>query len=151
MTTLTVPQHNLYCSLLGTGGIKPNASTMGADQFNISYSQDRKELASFFNWFHWSVNLGSLVAYVFVAYICQNGLPFLGGKRWGFFVGYLIPLTMMAVGIVVFLLGSKRYKAEGKPQGSAVAEVLKIVYEAVWIRRGQPTGKADSPIDEYEA
>eukprot|EP00981_Chlorochromonas_danica_P006086 scaffold1282_cov195-Ochromonas_danica.AAC.5 len=51
---------------------------------------------------------------------------------------------MMLVGIFIFLLGSKRYKAEGKPQGSAVAEVLKIVYEAVWIRRGQPTDRAKS-------
>eukprot|EP00981_Chlorochromonas_danica_P011457 scaffold4013_cov192-Ochromonas_danica.AAC.2 len=134
----------IYIIALGTGGIKPNVSTMGADQFNIRYSQDRKELASFFNWFYWSINLGSLIAYTLVAYICQYGLPFLGGERWGFFVGYLIPLIMMAMGIFVFLLGSKRYKAEGKPQGSAVAEVLKIVYEAVWIRRGQPTDRAKS-------
>ncbi len=36
--------------LAGTGGIKPNVSTMGADQFDDRYSRDRKEKGSFFNW-----------------------------------------------------------------------------------------------------
>jgi peptide/histidine transporter 3/4 len=40
----------IYIIALGTGGIKPNVSTMGADQFDDRYSQDRKEKESFFNW-----------------------------------------------------------------------------------------------------
>ncbi len=35
---------------LGTGGIKPNVSAFGADQFNEADPQDRKEKESFFNW-----------------------------------------------------------------------------------------------------
>ncbi|RYY82569.1 hypothetical protein EON63_13035 [archaeon] len=120
-------------SYVGTGGIKPNVCTMGADQFDDRYTQDRKEKESFFNWlvliavvnnyyiychkphtayfirhtpytsnrfylyrrFYWSINLGSLISYTLVAYICQYGLPFLGGEKWGFFVGYCIPAIMM--------------------------------------------------------
>lgn len=85
----------IYIIALGTGGIKPNVSTMGADQFDDRYSQDRKEKASFFNWFYWSVNLGSILSYSFVAYICQFGIPSLGGKRWGFVVGFSIPAIAM--------------------------------------------------------
>jgi len=40
----------IYIVAIGTGGIKPNVSTMGADQFDDRYSQDRKEKESFFNW-----------------------------------------------------------------------------------------------------
>lgn len=40
----------IYIVAIGTGGIKPNVSTMGADQFDDRYSQDRKEKGSFFNW-----------------------------------------------------------------------------------------------------
>jgi dipeptide/tripeptide permease len=40
----------IYLVALGTGGIKPNVSTMGADQFDDRYSKDRKEKESFFNW-----------------------------------------------------------------------------------------------------
>jgi hypothetical protein len=41
------------------------------------------------------VNLGSLISYTVVAYICQYGIPDLGGEDWGFFVGYLIPAIAM--------------------------------------------------------
>lgn len=85
----------IYIIALGTGGIKPNVSTMGADQFDLRYSRDRKEKESFFNWFYWSINLGSMISYTVVAYICQYGLPGLGGQKWGFFVGYTIPAIAM--------------------------------------------------------
>lgn len=41
----------IYIVSLGTGGIKPNVSTLGADQFDERYSADRKEKESFFNWY----------------------------------------------------------------------------------------------------
>ena len=85
----------IYIVALGTGGIKPNVSTMGADQFDLRYSRDRKEKESFFNWFYWSINLGSMISYTVVAYICQYGIPDLGGQKWGFFVGYTIPAIAM--------------------------------------------------------
>jgi peptide/histidine transporter 3/4 len=40
----------IYIVSLGTGGIKPNVSTLGADQFDERYAADRKEKESFFNW-----------------------------------------------------------------------------------------------------
>ena len=48
------------------------------------------------NRFYWSINLGALISYTLVAYICQYGAgPDLGGEEWGFFVGYTIPSIMM--------------------------------------------------------
>ena len=43
------------------GGIKPCVSTFGADQFDEDDPRDRREKASFFNWFYWSINIGALV------------------------------------------------------------------------------------------
>jgi peptide/histidine transporter 3/4 len=40
----------IYIIALGTGGIKPNVSTLGADQFDENFEQDRIEKAKFFNW-----------------------------------------------------------------------------------------------------
>ncbi|CAN0170288.1 unnamed protein product, partial [Discosporangium mesarthrocarpum] len=46
--------------------------------------------------FYWSINLGARVSYTLVSYVCQYGLPFLGGQDWGFMVGYSIPCVAMA-------------------------------------------------------
>ena len=126
----------MYTIAMGAGGIKPNVSTMGADQFDPHYEQDQKEAAQFFSYFYWSINLGALVAYSLVAYICQYGLPFLGGQKWGFFVGYLIPTVMMAAGVLIFISGSKRYK-HVKPRGSMLSMAVGILYEALVTRRGE--------------
>jgi solute carrier family 15 (peptide/histidine transporter), member 3/4 len=124
----------IYVVALGTGGIKPNVSTLGADQFNELYSQDRKEKESFFNWFYWSINLGALLSYTIVSYICQYGLSGLGGEDYSFIVGYSIPTMMMGMAILVFLSGTRRYTV-AEPQGSVLITATKIVYEAVWKKR----------------
>lgn len=124
----------MYTVALGAGGIKPNVSTMGADQFDLKIAQDKEEADKFFSYFYWSINLGALIAYSVVAYICQYGIPFLGGPDWGFFVGYLIPTAMMGVGIMIFMSGTKRYK-KNKPQGSMLSTVGKILVEAAYTRR----------------
>jgi solute carrier family 15 (peptide/histidine transporter), member 3/4 len=119
----------MYLIALAAGGIKPNVSTMGADQFDVRYQQDEKEAAQFFSYFYWSINLGALGAYTIVAYICQYGLPGLGGENWGFFVGYLIPTVMMCIGVMIFVYGSPRYK-KNPPNGSMLSIAAGIVYES---------------------
>ena len=137
----------IYMVGIGTGGIKPNVSTMGADQFDDRYSQDRKEKESFFNWFYWSINLGALVAYLGIAYICQYGITGLGGEEWGFFIGYTIPAIAMALAICIFLIGTPKYTIN-KPQGSILARSFNILKEALWKRRGIDTGTAHV-LDRY--
>mmetsp|Transcript_14339 Transcript_14339/g.21483 ORF Transcript_14339/g.21483 Transcript_14339/m.21483 type:complete len:625 (-) Transcript_14339:227-2101(-) len=127
----------MYIIALAAGGIKPNVSTMGADQFDIRYKQDEKEAGQFFSYFYWSINLGALGAYTLVAYICQYGLPGLGGEPWGFFVGYLIPTVMMAIGIAIFIYGSPRYK-KNPPHGSMISIASGILYEG-WTRPALPS------------
>ena len=40
----------LYIIALGTGGIKPNVSTLGADQFDDRIEEEKEAKASFFSW-----------------------------------------------------------------------------------------------------
>ena len=108
---------SIYIIAIGTGGIKPNVSTLGADQFDESNEEEKKEKESFFNWFYWSINLGALVAYTVVASICQYGITSLGGPSWAFFDGYLIPTIAMFFAIVIFIIGASKYKI-AKPSGS---------------------------------
>jgi peptide/histidine transporter 3/4 len=41
----------LYIIAIGTGGIKPNVCTLGADQFDDSNKQDAREKESYFSWY----------------------------------------------------------------------------------------------------
>ena len=119
----------MYIIAIGTGGIKPNVSTLGADQFDIRYKQDRKEKQSYFNYFYWSINLGALLSYTIIAYICQYGISFLGGQNYGFLIGYSIPTIMMFIAIIVFISGSSRYKIV-KVNNNMINLMINIMYYA---------------------
>ena len=71
-----------------------------------------------------AINLGAFIAYTTVSYICQYGIPQLGGEDWGFFVGYMIPMITMALAIIIFYAGTSKYKRT-EPQGSAVEKFVK--------------------------
>eukprot|EP00602_Paraphysomonas_sp_CaronLab_P012061 CAMPEP_0185040878 /NCGR_PEP_ID=MMETSP1103-20130426/39487_1 /TAXON_ID=36769 /ORGANISM="Paraphysomonas bandaiensis, Strain Caron Lab Isolate" /LENGTH=538 /DNA_ID=CAMNT_0027580373 /DNA_START=191 /DNA_END=1807 /DNA_ORIENTATION=+ len=130
----------IYIIAIGTGGIKPNVSTMGADQFDEKYEQDKIEKESFFNWFYWSINLGAGISYTVVSYICQYGIPALGGEDWGFFVGYMIPCIMMGLAVLIFLAGTTKYTVP-PPGGSVIASTLSIYREAIWTNRTAQTSR----------
>jgi solute carrier family 15 (peptide/histidine transporter), member 3/4 len=138
---------------------------MGADQFDERYERDRKEKESYFSWydqssyelqtpylksvrFYWSINLGAAVSYTLVSYICQYGIEGLGGEKWGFFVGYLIPCCMMAIAICVFVSGTSKYRRI--PQsGSVVAVFFQIIWEGCTrslIYRAPPSSKSPTHI-----
>ncbi len=103
----------LYTIALGTGGIKPNVSTLGADQFDDRIESERRQKESFFSWFYFSINVGAFFAYTIVSYICQFGLGGdHGGEEWGFFYGYLIPCCSMAMGVLLFMAGNHLFGYE---------------------------------------
>ncbi|CAM9091566.1 unnamed protein product, partial [Phaeothamnion confervicola] len=102
----------MYVIALGTGGIKPNMATFCAEQFDETSPRDQEDLRTFWTSFYWravhtffptpciqfrhallrySINLGALVAYTAVSYVCQFGIPAAGGEEWGFVIGYSIP------------------------------------------------------------
>lgn len=134
----------IYVVALGDGGIKPNVCTLGADQYDRSKPQQRREMESFFNYFYWAINIGALISYTVIASIAQFGVPWLGGKEYRFVAGFSIPALATAVAIAIFLFGSPRYKKR-PPRGSVVTTAVKVVAEAAWAglsRRGSRGGSA---------
>lgn len=73
---------SLILVAVGTGGIKPNVSTFGADQFDDKDPRDAKGKESFFNWFYLSINIGALIASTVIVQV-QHSIG------WG--VGFGIP------------------------------------------------------------
>jgi dipeptide/tripeptide permease len=106
---------------LGTGGIKPNVSAFGADQFDENDPQDKREKESFFNWFYLAINVGSLIACTVVVYV-QDQIS------WT--VGFALPAAAMAMAVLLFLAGSRHYRHVA-PTESPMARVVKVVAAAL--------------------
>ncbi|GJV59422.1 NRT1/ PTR family 8.2-like protein [Tanacetum coccineum] len=71
-TDIAITYLALYLVALGTGGIKPCASSYGADQFDDSDEVEKKHKSSFFTWFYLSINVGSLIASTLLVWIQDN-------------------------------------------------------------------------------
>ncbi|KAI3864461.1 hypothetical protein MKW92_034746 [Papaver armeniacum] len=91
----------LYILAIGTGGTKPNISTIGADQFDEFHPKEKAHKLSFFNWWMFSIFFGTLFANTFLVYIQDNV---------GWTLGYGLPTIGLAVSIIIFLAGTSFYR-----------------------------------------
>ncbi|KAG2488532.1 hypothetical protein HYH03_012852 [Edaphochlamys debaryana] len=106
---------------LGTGGIKPNVSAFGADQFNEADPQDRREKESFFNWFYLAINVGSLIACTVIVFIQDQ-------VSWT--LGFAIPAVVMGMAVLLFVAGRRVYR-HVVPTESPMERVVRVVSAAV--------------------
>lgn len=111
----------LYIIAIGTGGTKPNISTMGADQFDEFEPKERAQKLSFFNWWMFSIFFGTLFSNTFLVYIQDNV---------GWTLGYSLPTLGLGLSIVVFLLGTPRYRHK-RPSGSPFARMTRVIVAAL--------------------
>ncbi|XP_022102191.1 solute carrier family 15 member 4-like [Acanthaster planci] len=111
----------VYLSLvviaLGAGSVRSNLSPFGGDQ--VRY-EGPEVMRTFFNWFYWAINVGSLLAIAGVTALQQNV---------GFFSGLLVPLATLVVATFVFVIGRTWYLSK-KPMGSVLTNTSKIIMEA---------------------
>ncbi|CAM0911226.1 unnamed protein product [Alopecurus aequalis] len=115
----------LYLTALGTGGLKSSVSGFGSDQFDETNSGEKSQMMRFFNWFFFFISLGSLLAVTVLVYVQDNlGRPY----------GYGACAAAIAVGLVVFLAGTRRYRFK-KLAGSPLTQIAAVVI-AAWRKRG---------------
>ncbi|XP_050372594.1 protein NRT1/ PTR FAMILY 4.6-like [Argentina anserina] len=110
----------LYMVALGVGGIKGSLATHGAEQFDESTPQGRKQRSTFFNFFVFSLACGGLIAVTLVVWIEDNK-----GWEWGFGISTISIL----LSIPVFLAGSTLYRNK-IPSGSPLTTILKVLVAA---------------------
>ncbi len=82
---------------LGSGGIKPCVSAHVGDQFG---SSNRHLLSRIYNWFYFSINLGSFVSTLLTPWLLEWY-----GPHWAFGV----PGVLMAVATVLFWMGRHKF------------------------------------------
>ncbi|KAG6724414.1 hypothetical protein I3842_03G258000 [Carya illinoinensis] len=111
----------LYIIAFGTGGTKPNISTMGADQFDDFDTKERTQKLSFFNWWMFSIFFGTLFSNTFLIYIQDNV---------GWSLGYGLPTIGLLVSILVFLVGTRFYRHK-VPSESPTTRIVKALVAAI--------------------
>lgn len=111
----------LYTLAIGTGGTKPNISTIGADQFDDFDTKEKYYKLSFFNWWMFAIFFGTLFANTVLVYIQDNV---------GWTLGYGIPTLGLAISISIFLAGTPFYRHR-VPTGSPFKRMAQVVVAAV--------------------
>ncbi|KAK9067530.1 hypothetical protein SSX86_011641 [Deinandra increscens subsp. villosa] len=107
----------LYIIAIGTGGTKPNISTMGADQFDDFEPKERAHKLTFFNWWMFSILVGTLFSNTFLVYIQDN-------VGWG--LGYGVPTLALLVAIIAFVVGTPVYRHKPRAE-SAFTRMAKVL------------------------
>jgi POT family proton-dependent oligopeptide transporter len=83
---------------IGAGGIKSCVSANLGDQFTY---QNQHLLSKAYGWFYFSINVGSVLATVFIPYVYH-----VYGPKWAFG----IPGILMAMATLIFVSGRKTYR-----------------------------------------
>ncbi|PWA93115.1 hypothetical protein CTI12_AA075330 [Artemisia annua] len=111
----------LYLIAFGTGGIKAALPSLGADQFDQSDPKEAESLASFFNWFLFSITTGAIFGVTFVVWISSNQ-----GWDWGFGICSVAVLVS-----ALFLLMGKSMYRNYVPKGSPISRILQVFVVAI--------------------
>jgi len=96
----------------GTGGVKPNIGTFGADQFDPRGEESQKKKEAFFMYLYVTMSVGSVIAFGFLANVATAGLPPHIPKEDGFFFAYIIMAILMALALILFAVGTPFYRKE---------------------------------------
>ncbi|CAN0897616.1 Protein NRT1/ PTR FAMILY 5.2 [Linum grandiflorum] len=127
----------LYIIAIGTGGTKPNISTMGADQFDEFEPKERTHKLSFFNWWMFSIFFGTLFSNTFLIYLQDHV---------GWTLGYGLPTAGLGLSVIVFLIGSPLYRHK-LPAGSPFTKMAQVLVSAA---RKWTVELPDDPKQLYE-
>ncbi|XP_076908553.1 protein NRT1/ PTR FAMILY 5.2-like isoform X1 [Bidens hawaiensis] len=127
----------LYTLAVGTGGTKPNISTIGADQFDDFDPKEKGQKLSFFNWWMFSIFFGTLFANTVLVYIQDNV---------GWTLGYGLPTLGLLISILIFLAGTPFYRHK-VPTGSPFTKMARVILAAL---RKWRTPVPTDPKELYE-
>ncbi|XP_050880438.1 protein NRT1/ PTR FAMILY 8.1 isoform X2 [Lathyrus oleraceus] len=125
---------------LGTGGIKPCVSSFGADQFDEGDEKEVQMKYSFFNWFYFAINMGSLLGITLLVYIQEK-------VGWGW--GFGIPTVTTVLSIFVLAIGIKYYRFQ-KPMGSPFTRFLQVIVASVKNHRRGVVVEKETQLYEVE-
>eukprot|EP00124_Ichthyophonus_hoferi_P001430 Ihof_evm6s74 gene=Ihof_evmTU6s74 len=94
---------------LGSGGIKPNISSFGGDQYDTNKPDELVQQQQFFSYFYMMVNVGAAVSFGYLVTLATSGQEPVIPQNMGYFSAYMIAAICMFIALFVFLGGTSRY------------------------------------------
>eukprot|EP00123_Amoebidium_parasiticum_P016499 comp23459_c0_seq2/m.39174 comp23459_c0_seq2/g.39174 ORF comp23459_c0_seq2/g.39174 comp23459_c0_seq2/m.39174 type:complete len:590 (-) comp23459_c0_seq2:428-2197(-) len=114
---------------VGSGGIKPNISSFGGDQYDTSNPEELKQQEQFFSYFYMMINAGAAVSFGYLVTLATTGQEPAIPMEYGYFSAYMIAAACMFIALVVFLAGSKRYTRK-PPGGDSLRGAIYYIWES---------------------
>ncbi|KAI3464242.1 hypothetical protein Pfo_020905 [Paulownia fortunei] len=115
----------LYLVALGSGCLKPNIISHGADQFAKHDTKQSKKLSTFFNCAYFAFCSGELVALTVLVWVQTHS---------GMDVGFGVSAAAMAVGLIFLISGSFIYR-NSPPRGSIFTPIAQVFVAAISKRK----------------
>ena len=106
-----------------------NDNDNNIDDNNSSRTGIDTKKESFFAWFYFSINCGSLMSYTLIAYLCQNV---------SFGIGFVAITLFFSLGMFIFIGFSKHFYVT-PPKGSVVAMFFKIIWYGIKNKQSRPS------------
>ncbi|CAL9112838.1 unnamed protein product [Musa acuminata var. zebrina] len=116
----------LYLVALGSGCLKPNIISHGADQFTKDDPNHSKKLSTYFNTAYFSFCVGELIALTVLVWV---------QTRSGMDVGFSLSAATMAAGLISLICGMMYYRNK-PPRGSLFTPIARVLVAAI-IKRKQ--------------
>ncbi|XP_042413424.1 protein NRT1/ PTR FAMILY 5.10-like [Zingiber officinale] len=115
---------SLYLVAVAQAGQKPCLQAFGADQFDDNDPEECNLKSSFFNWWTFCLIAGSTIATICLNYVQDN-------VSW--VVGFGVSWVFMALGLLIFLLGTGTYRfynvGHGKNPVSGASKALFTLFK----------------------
>uniref|UniRef100_A0A803NMN5 Uncharacterized protein n=1 Tax=Cannabis sativa TaxID=3483 RepID=A0A803NMN5_CANSA len=127
----------LYLMALGTGGVKAALPALGADQFD---PKKAKQLSTYFNWFIFSLTIGSILGVTLVVWISTD-------KGWDW--AFAVCAIALLLSIFFISLGNPFYR-NNLPKGSPLLRFLRVFVASFRNRKLPIPENADELHEIYQ-
>ncbi|KAG7586475.1 Proton-dependent oligopeptide transporter family [Arabidopsis thaliana x Arabidopsis arenosa] len=125
---------------VGSGGIRPCSIPFGVDQFDQRTEEGAKGVASFFNWYYLTFTVVLIITQTVIVYI-QDQVSWI--------IGFSIPTGLMALAVVMFFAGMKRY-IYVKPEGSIFSGIAQVIVAARKKRKLKVPAEDNGTVNYYD-
>ncbi|KAK4256390.1 hypothetical protein QN277_009263 [Acacia crassicarpa] len=115
----------LYLVALGSGCLKPNIISHGADQFKKEDPSQNRKLSTFFNVAYFAFCMGELFALTLLVWVQTNS---------GMDLGFGVSAIAMAIGLICLISGTFAYRNK-PPRGSIFTPISQVFVAAITKRK----------------